>query len=158
LCLLVGHIVDEDVLEKLDQIISEFTAFKDWEDRYKHLINLGKQMPDFPEEHRLETNKVKGCQSQVWLVSSLERYEDNYKINFLADSDASIMKGIVALLTKVYSGLTPDEILGLKADFIDQIGLRQHLSMSRANGLNSMLKQINLYAYAYQQKIKMGLV
>ncbi len=155
---MVVYIVDEDVLEKVDQIISEFTDFKDWEDRYRHLINLGKQMPDFPEEHRLESNKVKGCQSQVWLVSSLEKTEDSYRIKFHADSDASIVKGIVALLTKVYSGLTPEEILNLKADFIDQIGLRQHLSMSRANGLNSMLKQINLYAYAYQQKIKMGLV
>lgn len=145
-------------MEKLEQIISEFTAFKDWEDRYKHLIKLGKQMPDFPEEHRLESNKVKGCQSQVWLVSTLDKTEDSYRINFLADSDASIVKGIVALLTNVYSGLSPEEILALKADFIDEIGLRQHLSMSRANGLNSMLKQINLYAYAYQQKIKMGLV
>ncbi len=145
-------------MQQLNTIVSEFTAFKDWEDRYKHLITLGKKMPDFPEEHRLEANKVKGCQSQVWLVSELVKTDEKYIINFLADSDASIVKGIVALLTKVYSGLEPDQILQLKPDFIDEIGLRQHLSMSRANGLNSMLKQINLYAYAYQQKIKMGLV
>ncbi len=145
-------------MKKLESIITEFTAFKDWEDRYKHLISLGKSMPTFPEEHRLESNKVKGCQSQVWLVSELIKTDEKYIINFMADSDASIVKGIVALLSKVYSGLEPDQILQLKPDFIDEIGLRQHLSMSRANGLNSMLKQISLYAYAYQQKIKMGLV
>ena len=145
-------------MEKIDKIVAEFTAFSGWEERYRHLINLGKALPELPEEHRIEANKVKGCQSQVWLVSELVKTQDKAVINFLADSDASIVKGIVALLTKVYSGLTPDEILALKPDFIDEIGLRQHLSMSRANGLNSMLKQISLYAFAYQQKIKMGLV
>src|SRR5690606_2549138 len=110
------------------------------------------------EAHKTEANKVKGCQSQVWLVADLEKQNDKHVIVYRADSDASIVKGIVALLSKVYSGLNPDEVLNLKPDFIDTIGLRQHLSMSRANGLNSMLKQISLYALAYQQKIKLGLV
>lgn len=145
-------------MQKINDIVAEFTAFEGWEDRYRHLISLGKSLPELPEQHRIDGNKVKGCQSQVWLVSELVKHEDKYTITFLADSDASIVKGIVALLTKVYSGLSPEEILALKPDFIDEIGLRQHLSMSRANGLNSMLKQINLYAFAYQQKIKMGLV
>lgn len=145
-------------LDRIQKIVSEFTQLKGWEERYRHLIQLGKTLPELPEEHRIDANKVKGCQSQVWLVTELEKTDHGTVINFMADSDASIVKGIVALLTRVYSGRTPDQILALKPDFIDEIGLRQHLSMSRANGLNSMLKQINLYAFAYQQKIKMGLV
>ena len=145
-------------LDKLEKIIAEFTSFESWEDRYRHLISLGKQMPELDESHKTEANKVKGCQSQVWLVAELVKSDNGFVLEYRADSDASIVKGIVALLTKVYSGLTPDEVLALKPDFIDTIGLRQHLSMSRANGLNSMLKQISLYALAYQQKIKLGLV
>lgn len=145
-------------MDKLEKIIAEFTSFESWEDRYRHLISLGKQMPELDESHKTEANKVKGCQSQVWLVAELVKSDNGFVLEYRADSDASIVKGIVALLTKVYSGLTPDEVLALKPDFIDTIGLRQHLSMSRANGLNSMLKQISLYALAYQQKIKLGLV
>lgn len=144
-------------MDKLEKIVADFTSFESWEDRYRHLIELGKKMPELEEAHKTEANKVKGCQSQVWLVAELEKQADKHIIIYRADSDASIVKGIVALLTKVYSGLTPDEVLALKPDFIDTIGLRQHLSMSRANGLNSMLKQISLYALAYQQKIKLGL-
>lgn len=138
--------------------MAEFTSFESWEDRYRHLIGLGKQMPELEEVHKIDANKVKGCQSQVWLIAELVKTDNAHVIEYRADSDASIVKGIVALLTRVYSGLTPDEVLALKPDFIDTIGLRQHLSMSRANGLNSMLKQISLYALAYQQKIKLGLV
>lgn len=145
-------------MNKLEAIVAEFTSFQSWEDRYRHLIQLGKQMPELDEAHKTEANKVKGCQSQVWLIAELVKGDKGHVIEYRADSDASIVKGIVALLTRVYSGLTPDEVLALKPDFIDTIGLRQHLSMSRANGLNSMLKQISLYALAYQQKIKLGLV
>lgn len=145
-------------MNKIETIVAEFTSFESWEDRYRHLIQLGKQMPELDEAHKTEANKVKGCQSQVWLIAELVKGDKGHVIEYRADSDASIVKGIVALLTRVYSGLTPDEVLALKPDFIDTIGLRQHLSMSRANGLNSMLKQISLYALAYQQKIKLGLV
>jgi|SRR5690606_7353133 len=145
-------------MTKLESIVAEFTSFQSWEDRYRHLIQLGKQMPELEEAHKTDANKVKGCQSQVWLIAELVKSDQGHVIEYRADSDASIVKGIVALLTRVYSGLTPDEVLALKPDFIDTIGLRQHLSMSRANGLNSMLKQISLYALAYQQKIKLGLV
>jgi cysteine desulfuration protein SufE len=138
---------------RVKTIVEKFSAFENWEDRYKNVISMGKELADFPEEHRLEENKVKGCQSQVWIVPELK----DGKIIFYADSDASIVKGIIALLLNVYSDATPDEILSTKPDFLEEIGLRQHLSMSRANGLSSMLKQISMYALAYKTKIQMGL-
>ena len=138
---------------KVIQIKEEFESLSSWEDRYAHIIRLGKTLPKLPEEHRLEENKIRGCQSQVWLFPELVEG----KIIFHADSDASIVKGIISLLVKVYSNATPDEILSLKPDWLDDIGLRQHLSMSRANGLSSMLKQISMYAIAMQAKIQMGL-
>ncbi len=115
---------------------------------------MGKSLPPMNEEYRVEENKVRGCQSQVWLFPELV----DGKIIFHADSDASIVKGIVSLLVKVYSHKAPDEILALKPDFIEEIGLKQHLSMSRANGLSSMLKQISMYALAMKTKIDMGLI
>ncbi len=145
-------------MSKVDEIIKEFEQLGQWEERYRHLIQLGKALPELPEEAKTEANKVKGCQSQVWLVTELETRNGEPVIVYRGDSDAAIVKGIVALLLRVYSGLSPQEVLDLDTAFIDRIGLRQHLSMSRANGLNSMLKQINLYAFAYQQKIKLGLV
>ncbi len=138
---------------RVKEVVEQFSAFANWEDRYKSVIALGKELEAFPEEHRLEQNKVKGCQSQVWIVPELK----DDKIIFYADSDASIVKGIIALLLKVYSNSTPDEILATKPDFLEEIGLRQHLSMSRANGLSSMLKQISMYAIAYKTKIQMGI-
>lgn len=141
-------------MEKLELLINEFKSFNHWEDRYKHLIKLGKDLLPMNEEYRVEDNKVKGCQSQVWLFPELI----NGKLIFHADSDASIVKGIVALLVIVYNNKTPQEILDTSMDFVDEIGLKQHLSMSRANGLSSMLKQINMYALAYKTKIEMGLV
>ena len=139
------------ILDREKEVIELFSSLKDWEDKYRQIINYGKNLTLFPEEERLEGNKVKGCQSQVWLVSKL----DGNKIVFLGDSDASIVKGLVAILLKVYSESTPQEILEFRPLFIDQIGLRQHLSMSRANGLNAMLKQIQFYALAYQHKLKL---
>jgi len=105
------------------------------------------------EEFKTEANKVKGCQSQVWLHASVK----DGKVYFQADSDASIVKGIVSVLVRIYSDATPDEILATKPEFLDTIGLRQHLSMSRANGLSSMIKQISMYAIAFKTKIEMGI-
>jgi cysteine desulfuration protein SufE len=138
-----------NIEQRTQKLISDFTAHQNWEDRYKTLIDLGKTLPAMPEEYKVEDNKVKGCQSQVWLFASL----DHDKILFYADSDAAIAKGIVALLVEVYSKSTPTEILSFSDAFLDEIGLKQHLSMSRANGLASMLKQIKLYALAFQAKL-----
>ena len=138
---------------RVNEIINSFSAFSDWENRYKHLISMGKELAPFPEEHRKEENKVKGCQSQVWLHSELKEG----KVYFWGDSDASIVKGIVALLLNIYSERTPGEILGLQQDFVESIGLKQHLSMSRANGLSAMMKQIQFYALAYKTKIDLGI-
>lgn len=141
------------VNNRVEALVDQFKSFSDWEDKYKAIINLGKELEDLPEELRLESNKVKGCQSQVWLHGELE----GDKVIFKADSDAAIVKGIIALLLKVYSNATPDEILSTKPEFLETIGLRQHLSMSRANGLSSMVKQISVYALAFKTKLSMGL-
>jgi len=135
-----------------NHIIQLFSGQASWEERYKLLIDLGKHSEPLAENLKNEVFKVKGCQSQVWLVPSF----NNGRVYFTADSDASIVKGIVTLLVYAYSGLSPSEIMLARPQFIDQIGLRQHLSMSRANGLNSMLKQIVMYAVAFDAKAKMG--
>jgi len=139
--------------DRVDSLVEQFEKFSNWEDKYKTIIGLGKELEALPEEYRLEENKVKGCQSQVWLYGELK----DGKVYFHADSDAAIVKGIIALLLKVYSNATPDEILVTKPDFLETIGLRQHLSMSRANGLSSMVKQISVYALAFKTKLSMGL-
>jgi cysteine desulfuration protein SufE len=139
--------------QRIEKLKSDFKNFDEWEARYKHLIELGKKMPPMKEEFKTEDNKVKGCQSQVWLHAELV----DGKVHFSADSDASIVKGIVALLVFVYSDSTPDEILMTKPTFLEDIGLREHLSMSRANGLSSMLKQISFYAMAFKAKQQMGI-
>ncbi len=139
---------------RVAQVISSFSQYSDWESRYKHLIAMGKELESFPEEHRKDENKVKGCQSQVWLHSEVQ----DGKIHFWGDSDASIVKGIVALLLNIYSDRTPAEILALQQDFLEPIGLKQHLSMSRANGLSAMMKQIQFYALAYKTKMDLGML
>lgn len=139
---------------KLKELENTFQKYSDWEDRYKHIIDMGKTLEAMPEDFKTEENKVKGCQSQVWLFA---KDTDDKKIHFYADSDASITKGIIALLVYVYSDESPEEILAINDEFIDVLGLRQHLSMNRANGLNSMVKQIKMYALAYQAKFKAGL-
>jgi cysteine desulfuration protein SufE len=136
--------------DRIKSIVDEFKKYSDWEDRYKHLITLGKNLPPMDESQKTESNKIKGCQSQVWLHAELS----GDKILFSADSDASIVKGIIALLVQVYSGCSPDEILSIKPTFLEEIGLKEHLSMSRANGLTAMVKQISFYAMAF--KIKLG--
>lgn len=139
--------------ERIKEIVEKFGRFNSWEDRYKEIIEMGKSLEAMPLDEKTEANKVKGCQSQVWLSAEMK----NNLLYFHGDSDASIVKGIVAILLSVYSKLTPDEILTLKPTFLDEIGLRQHLSMSRANGLNSMLKQIQFYAMAFKAKAQMEL-
>ncbi len=140
------------ITDRINTLMTEFKSFNDWEERYKHLIDLGKKMPAMDESHKIPANIVKGCQSQVWLHADLN---NDGKITFQADSDASIVKGIIALLVGVYSGSTPDEVLSTKPSFLEDIGLREHLSMSRANGLNSMMKQISFFAMAYKAKLSM---
>lgn len=141
------------IANRVSALITEFNQFKDWEARYKHLIDLGKKLKPMDEVNRVDANLVKGCQSQVWFHAEL----NEGKVYFQSDSDASIVKGLAALLTYVYSDATPDEILATKPTFLEDIGLKEHLSMSRANGLNSMIKQISLFALAYKAKLAMGL-
>ena len=123
--------------------------FDDWMDRYEYIIDLGKSLPIINDKFKLDENLIKGCQSKVWLYSELE----NETIKYSADSDAILTKGIAALLLRVYSGQKPADILTTETNFIDEIGLKEHLSPTRANGLVSMIKQIKLYAIAQQTKL-----
>jgi len=138
----------ESIQEKQNQIIDEFNFFQDWSEKYQYLIDLGKSLPDFDQNNRIDSNLINGCQSKVWLNSS---FDDNIVI-FEADSDAIISKGIISLLIRVFSGHNPKDILEANIDFIEKIGLNSHLSQTRANGLLSMIKQIKIYALAYQVK------
>lgn len=131
-----------------DDIIEEFSGFDDWLDRYQLLIDLGSEQPALDEQYKTDSNLIEGCQSRVWLQAD---YVDG-KVLFRAESDALIVKGIVALLVKVYSGHTPDEILGSDLYFVEAIGLKEHLSPTRSNGLLSMIKQMRLYALAFKAK------
>ena len=136
-----------EIQQRQKKILDMFAPFKDWDLKYKKIIELGKLLEAYPESERKEENKVKGCQSQVWLHAELG--SDN-KVIFHADSDALIVKGLVYLLLSVYSKLTPDEILGLQPDYLKELGLSSHLTPSRSNGLNAMLKQIQNYAIAFK--------
>ena len=136
-------------IESIQQdIVNEFDFFDDWSEKYQYLIDIGKKLPDFSEINRIDDNLVKGCQSNVWLHAEI--IDD--KIIYTADSDAIISKGIISILISVFSGQKPDDIVTAKMDFIDKIGLSNHLSQTRANGLLSMVKQIKLYAVAYNSK------
>ncbi len=136
--------------EVQDQIIDEFSVFDEWLDKYDYLIDLSKELPVIDEKHRTDQYVIKGCQSRVWVDA---RMEDG-KIYFSADSDAIITKGIIALLIRVLNGRTPQEILDCDLYFIDRIGLRENLSPTRANGLLAMIKQMKLYALAFQNQKK----
>ena len=129
-------------------IIAEFSAFEDWMDKYNYLIELGKDVRMIDEQYKVPNNLISGCQSKVWLHAA---YLDG-KLYFSADSDAVITRGLVSLLIRVLDGRTPDEILGANMDFIDKIGLKEHLSPTRSNGLMSMVKQMKLYALAFKAK------
>ncbi len=131
-----------------DQIIDEFSAFSDWMEKYEYLIDLGRTLAPFDIAHKVPDFLIEGCQSKVWLYPSFS----NGIITYTADSDALITRGIVALLVRVFSGRTPDEILGADIYFIDRIGLKQNLSPTRSNGLLSMMKQMRLYALAFKSK------
>ncbi|WP_297803554.1 SufE family protein [uncultured Polaribacter sp.] len=137
------------ITEIQEEIIDEFAMFDDWMERYEYIIELGKSLSIIDEKNKLDENLIKGCQSKVWLFSEL----DNDIIKFSADSDAILTRGIVALLLRVYSSQKPKDILSANTDFIDEIGLKEHLSPTRANGLLSMIKHIKMYAIAQQTKI-----
>ncbi len=137
------------IKEIQEEIIDEFSMFEDWMERYEYIIELGKSLPIIDTEYKFDENLIKGCQSKVWMFSELEK--DTVK--FTADSEAILTKGIVALLLRVYSGQKPIDILESNTDFLDKIGLKEHLSPTRANGLVSMIKQIKMYAIAQQSKL-----
>ena len=134
--------------EAQDEVIEEFSDFTDWMDKYQLLIDLGNEQEPLDNQYKTESNLIDGCQSRVWLQAD---YVDG-KIIFTAESDALIVKGIIALLIRVLSGHTPQEILAADLYFIDQIGLKEHLSPTRSNGLLAMVKQIRMYALAYKVK------
>ena len=136
------------IQEIQDEIIAEFNDFDDWLDRYQLLIDLGGEQEPLPLEYKNDNNLIEGCQSSVWLQAD---YVDG-KVFFRAESDAMIVKGIVSLLIKVYSGHTPDEILACEPYFVEAIGLKEHLSPTRSNGLLAMIKQMRLYALAFKAK------
>ena len=135
-----------------DEIIEEFSGFDDWVDKYQLLIDLGNEQEPLEEKFKTEQNLIDGCQSRVWLVADLEEVKSEKVIHFRAESDALIVKGIVALLIRVLSDHTPQEILDADLYFIEEIGLKEHLSPTRSNGLLAMVKQMRMYALAYSQK------
>nr|BFD59583.1 SufE family protein [Bdellovibrio sp. CKG001]BFD62962.1 SufE family protein [Bdellovibrio sp. HM001]BFD66823.1 SufE family protein [Bdellovibrio sp. HAGR004] len=139
------------IQEKQNKVIADFSALSQWEDRYKKIIELGKSLPEMPESLKIEQNMVKGCQSQVWLSASLN---DQGQMVLQGDSDALIVKGLVGLVLSVYSGVTPAEVLATPPEFLKALGFEGNLSPSRANGLHSMLKQIKLYATAFDYLLK----
>ncbi|GMN07738.1 SufE family protein [Croceitalea sp. MTPC5] len=132
-----------------DEIIDEFAMFDDWMQRYEYMIELGKSLPLIETQYKTDDNIIKGCQSRVWVHAEL----NNGKLVFTADSDAIITKGIIAILIRAFSNQRPQDIIEADTDFIDEIGLKEHLSPTRANGLVSMVKQLKLYAIAYQTQL-----
>ena len=136
--------------EVQQQIIEEFSVYEDWMDKYGYLIELGNELPDMAQTEKTDEYLIKGCQSRVWLVPELK----NGKIYFRGESDAVIVKGLVALLLRVASERTPHELMDSEMHFIDDLGLKQHLSPTRSNGLLAMVKQIRLYAVAYKKVLE----
>ena len=135
--------------ETQDELIEEFSYLGDWMDKYENIIQLGKELPLIDEEYKTDENLIKGCQAKVWLHAD---YKDG-KIFFTADSDAIITKGLVSMVIRVLSDHTPDEIVHANLYFVDKIGLKEHLSVTRSNGLVSMIKQMKMYALALQSKV-----
>lgn len=132
-----------------EQLVDEFAMFDDWMERYEYMIELGKSLPLIDEAKKTEDKTIKGCQSKVWLDAQLI----DKKVHFTADSDAIITKGIIAILIRAFNNQSPEDILEADTQFIDEIGLKEHLSPTRANGLVSMIKQLKLYAVAYQAQL-----
>ena len=137
------------IKEIQEEIIEEFAMFDDWMERYEYMIELGKSLPLIDEEFKTDDNIIKGCQSRVWVHAELKENT----LAFTADSDAIITKGIIAILIRTFSNQKPQDIISADTDFIDEIGLKEHLSPTRANGLVSMIKQLKLYAIAYQTQL-----
>jgi cysteine desulfuration protein SufE len=140
----------KSILEIEQEIVEEFTLFDSWDDRYEYIIDMGKKLKPLDDIYKKEENKIKGCQSTVWMVSEYK----NGKVFFKAESDAVIVKGLVSMLIRVLSGHSPEEIINAKLEFIDQIGMKQHLAQTRSNGLLSMVKQMKLDATVYQAQNK----
>lgn len=132
-----------------NEIIDEFSMFEDWEERYQYMIDLGKDLPLIDDQYKTEDHIIKGCQSKVWVHAELK----DDKVHFTADSDAIITKGIIAILIRAFSDQKPEDIINANTDFIDDIGLKEHLSPTRANGLVSMIKQLKMYAVAYKAQL-----
>ncbi len=138
----------ETITEKEQNIVAEFEIFEDWLEKYNHIIDMGKDLPVIDQQYKTRQNLITGCQSSVWLHAE---YRDG-RVYFSADSDAVITKGIVNLLIRVLSGQKPDDIINAELNFVDEIGLKEHLSPTRSNGLVSMIKQMKLYALAFKTK------
>ncbi|WP_114791214.1 SufE family protein [Niabella yanshanensis] len=128
------------------EIVEDFSLFDSWDDKYEYIIDLGKKLAPLPDEHKIDENKVKGCQSTVWLIAG---YRDG-KVYYQAESDAVIVKGLISMLIRVLSGHTPDEILSADMDFINKIGMTSHLAQTRSNGLLAMVRQMKNYALAFK--------
>ena len=138
----------KSIQEIENEIVEEFTLFDSWDDKYEYIIDLGKKLPPLEDQHKIDINKVKGCQSTVWLVSEFR----NGKVFYKAESDAVIVKGLISMLIRVLSGHSPDEIIDDKLDFIKQIGMTTHLAQTRSNGLLAMVRQMKNFALAYKLK------
>jgi len=134
--------VANEVQAAQDELVEEFQFFDNWMDRYQYLIDLGRRLPDFPESDRIDANKIRGCQSQVWFVAT----EYDGRLDFRAISDAAIVSGLIALLLRIYSGRHPQDILDTPPNFVEALEFEQHLSPTRSNGLSSMLKAIRTFA------------
>ena len=134
--------MSNDVAAAQQQVIEEFRFFDDWMDRYQYIVDLGRRLPAFPEEHRIDANRIRGCQSQVWFVAE----QQDGRLSFKAISDAAIVSGLIAVLLRIYSGKRPRDILDTPPDWVAALGLENHLSPTRSNGLHSMLKAIRKFA------------
>lgn len=145
----LSKISKKSLPERAAELVQKFQSYSDWEDRYRLIIQMGKELPALPDEEKLSDHLIKGCQSQVWLVA---RQNEEGVVHFEADSDALMAKGIISILLKIYSEAYPDEILNFEESFLKEIDLLDNLTPSRANGLYSMVKQIKFYALAYKMK------
>jgi cysteine desulfuration protein SufE len=139
---------DKTIQETEKEIVEEFSLFDSWDDKYEYIIDLGKKLPALEDQYKINENRVRGCQSTVWLIAD----HKNGKIFYEAESDAVIVKGLISLLIRVLSGHEPDEIINAKLEFIQQIGMTTHLAQTRSNGLLAMVKQMKNYALAYKIK------
>ena len=140
---------DQQTIEEIEkEITQEFSLFDSWDDKYEYIIDLGKKLPALEDQHKIDENRVRGCQSTVWLVAD---YRDG-KIYYKAESDAIIVKGLISMLIRVLSGQSPDDIVQAKLNFIQEIGMTSHLAQTRSNGLLAMVKQMKNFALAYKLK------